>query len=61
MAFDIGDVDLQVRTVDDITRASDVEAIVQEVLRRLASRASDAERHDRDVRMWNSVREGRPS
>ncbi len=60
MAFDIGEVGLEVRTVDDRTLLSPdvLDVVVREVINRLNAQTGSRERHDRDVSMWGSVRDG---
>lgn len=62
MAFDIGQVDLQVRAVDDRTLLSPdvMEVVVREVLARLDARSGSQQRHHDDVKVWGSVRDGEP-
>lgn len=57
MAFDIGDVDLRVRTVEDRIGPDQLEDIVREVMRRLSAAEGKRAEHDRDVAVWRSVRE----
>jgi hypothetical protein len=60
MSFDIGQVDLQVRAVDDRTLLSPdvMEVVVREVLARLEAQAGTRQRQREDVQVWGSVRDG---
>ena len=62
MAFDIGQVDLTVRTFDDRSVLSPdvMELVVREVLARLDAGRGGAERHASDTGVWGSVRDGGP-
>jgi hypothetical protein len=58
MEIEIGEVDLQVRPVDDRTLLSPdvLEAVVRAVVARLAERSDEANRARDEREMWNSVR-----
>jgi hypothetical protein len=60
MAFEIADVDLKVKTVDDRTLLSPdvMEVVVREVIARLDARSSDMARQRDEKQLWGSVRDG---
>lgn len=63
MAFEIGEVELQARSVDDRTLLSPdvMEVVVREVIARLDSQAGQRQRHHDEVQLWGSVRDGSPA
>lgn len=59
MDVHIGELNAQVRAVDDRTLVSPevLDVVVAEVLRRLESRQSSEAAHRRDASLWSSARE----
>jgi len=59
MDVHIGELNAQVRAVDDRTLVSPevLDVVVAEVLRRLESRQASADAHRRDASLWSSARE----